>query len=150
MDWSAEGQLQDVTLELLYEIYLDLFKKSLSSVPDNHKIVFTSLRLRIGKGSFVFEGSVKMDKYTSASAVVTLSSLGLEIQGAVENVELPHSEGPTIIINTAAIDLFIGPHVGSGRAYRLSLSGTVTMEALKFSVGLYFNSRPGQDSEYTL
>lgn len=150
MDWSAEGQLQDVTLELLYEIYLDLFKKPLAIVPDNHNIVFTSLRLRIGKGAFVFEGSVTIDKYTSVSAVVTLSSLGLEIKGAVENVQLPHSHGPIITINSAAIDVFIGPGGESGRAYRLSLSGSVTEGALQFSVGLYFNSRPGQKPEYTL
>lgn len=145
-----EGDLQNVNLKLLQEIYLDLFKKPLATIPDNHKIVFTSLRLRIGTGSFVFEGAVSVDKYTSASAVVTLSSLGLEIKGAVQNVHIPIAHGPTITIDSAAIDVFIGPHEESGRAYRIALSGKVTEGALQFSVGLYFNHTPGNESQYTV
>lgn len=145
-----EAELHDVNLKLLQDIYSDLFKKPLSTVPDNHNIVFTSLRLRIGTGSFVFEGSVTVDKYTSASAVVTLSSLGLEIQGVVENVTFPDRHGPTITIDSAAIDVFIGPHAESGRAYRIALSGTVTKGALQFSVGVYFNHTSSNNSEYTV
>lgn len=145
-----EAELHDVNLKLLQDIYSDLFKKPLATVPDNHNIVFTSLRLRIGTGSFVFEGSVTVDKYTSASAVVTLSSLGLEIKGAVENVTFPDRHGPTITIDSAAIDVFIAPHAESGRAYRIALSGTVTTGALQFSVGVYFNHTSSNNSEYTV
>lgn len=90
-----EGGLRSVDLKLLRGVCSRLFGGPLAIT------TWSSRRLACALLGVV--GAVQVDEYASGWAVVALSSLGLGIKGAVENLTVPDLHGLTITIDSAAI-----------------------------------------------
>lgn len=132
---------------MIEEIYEDVFGTGLSAVNGAHDFIFESMRLSISKDGLLLDGKVTVNGYTSASATVSLTTVGVEIKGAVENVTL---EGVTI--EDASLDVFIGTVAASttGRPFRVAISGTVKWGSFEIMAGLYIDKISGKDAQWTV
>ncbi|KAF3924770.1 hypothetical protein ABW21_db0200091 [Orbilia brochopaga] len=129
---EVEGLIRDFDLALLTEFYEDVFGHELCDIGAEHQIVFDFLHLRVTNGLISFSGAVTLNGYTSVNASITLSTVGIEITGGVDDIDFGF-----VTIKNLHLDVFIGRIDSKGTPYRASISGTVDIEGIVVTVGLY-------------
>jgi hypothetical protein len=143
--WILHGTIRKVDIVVLEELYEDMFGTELSQVSAEHDIVFSDLELSIGTFGLLFEGQVTVHGYTSVSATISISSVGVEIKGCVSDVDLD-----IVKIENAALDVFIGPAGQTGRPYRVSINGDVKVDNVEFKAALYLGKSTEKNLNWTV
>ncbi len=99
-------------------------------------------------------GSVSFNEHTSAHALISFNSDGLQISGGIKNFNVPDTD---IEIKDAGLDIFIGsrskatPDAKAARVCKFALHGTVEFGENKVSAGLHLSSgAPGQGRQWML
>ncbi|RPB06934.1 hypothetical protein P167DRAFT_579834 [Morchella conica CCBAS932] len=103
---------EDVDLIMTEEIYNDLFGAQLPPVDAAHDVTFKDLKLVIDRASgLVLEGEATVNRYTSAPATISLTSVRLDTKGSkYGDVVL---DGGAVTKKTA-LDVFRTPEFNAG------------------------------------
>ena len=106
----------------------------------DHDIVLKDIALFVESTGIHVEGSVKIADYISVAVIISLTSLGLKIIGAVADIKLMDG----VILKNAAIDVFIGTTkdttvTGPGTSFKFAISGTVSFGQIQVAASLYLN-----------
>lgn len=144
-NWAISASLGNLTFEDISDIYEDLFGSRLA--PTSHTILFNSISFVVGSNGLCLQGQVTVDDHSSASARIAIGPQGIEIAGAVEDVNVP---GGIVKIQSASLDVAIGRSSPGGRELKIAISGDVTVKGNHFAAGIYYKKTPEGETEYTL
>lgn len=148
-NWSISGNINDVSLTTILNMYEDLFGSILLDNPQDYNIVFNSICLVIGSEGFFLQGTVTVNGPTSTSATISIAKNGISIGGAVGDLEL--FDG-LVKIHEAELDVFIGRAIPEARSrdIKVAVSGHVTIKDLIIKAGLYYVRNAAGENQYTV
>lgn len=140
-DWGFICDLEDFDFASIRDLYEDIFGSPLHV--SDHEIVVKDLLLEAGSSGIAISGSVTIEGYTSTKATISISSLGVSIQGQVEDIHLAKD----VILKQASLDIFIGPSRdttldGPGTSYKFAINGTVSIGNIAVSASLFIGKDP--------
>ena len=135
-DWGFFSQLQDFDFASLRDLYGDLFDSPLHL--SDHEIVVEDLALVADSAGILVSGKVTIEGHSCAQASISLSRLGVEINGKVDDIVLAKN----VVLREAALDVFIGPTSdteveGPGTSSKFAINGTVSLGSNSVSASLF-------------